>query len=988
MHLLFVCILLLASVWAAPDGQKRASCGHFMPQADLHDFCAPCRKRKGLCAGPAFPCTVCVTWSPDRWLRAAARRPSDSRGHRATTSPALSQEGVPLLTSPPVIDRSVGSPRSSDRVTATPLSLPPCDRVTPGQPAATRVLPGSADGVPTRPVNQKGLRKQLKAAARKLKEASKRARGAADRDTRNVPESSAHRSPGGGTEPPGSDPGDTCPVRASNVSAQLRRLSPGSPGEVTAALPGQVAPGVRSADRHRTRGGLGETHFADSGDSLPSHLANLPANPGIIGYVEESPQSIGYVFGRDVSASPARASHTPVVVQDRQDMFRTSILGLDYVPGRPAPGDRSGAPDRAPARHRASDPSPVPGTGRPVPGGRSSSHGGDRGRSSSQEGDRSRTHAVDRSSDRTTVDRTAVRSTGDLSPRRLSASRDRHRRAGAVVQELPAVPPRAVPATTVADVRPKTQRNSTKSGKSSAKSSSSDRSDATARVAQPAARAGDTGRHESRGRLSQPDLHTRTTSDRRGPTESVRAHVHPAAQEYVPPPPLSREPLAPVGEEQSVAALISSLLQAALPGIVTAVANQVADRVGKSDPVNPPPSGKDGASRGRVTASASTSGPEPTGDLPAHDDAGDDDGYPSSDLGEKSSDDSPQYPPSSRQALQTACETLPPTLVQTTESKSRFRSAVLSPSEIPGRTSTRFQITDLVSSALESVHDAMLGIATSTSPADALSLRKEMWRTFSGPLVAAGTEGKSLTRDRPKMADLASAQAMFTNTAFRKHLGIEPDLVKGVGTVKSATVSTVSLEHQEDLLREVMLLHSGVDSFLTALRKKLPSTSPEVNSLWREASRSLWSASLQTGKALANVVGQRRDVVTKSVSGFSSCSHAQLRTLRAAPLDGSTLFGGLFETFCERSNKNPTLMAFAKSSGPSSGGSRARKRKASRGGGSSAKRPRLEQPAQPSYTEPFTQQKPRGSGGKRGGKRGDKNQGRFSRGARGGARRN
>ena len=229
MHLLFVCILLLASVWAVPDGQKRAACGHFMPEEDLHTLCAPCRRKRGVCDGPALPCVVCETWTPEQWLRAAARRPAGSRSNRASSSPALSQEGVRLLTSPPVIDRSVGSPRSSDRVTATPLSLPPCDRVTPGQPAATRVLPGSADGVPTRPVNQKGLRKQLKAAARKLKEASKRARGAADRDTRNVPESSAHRSPGGGTGPPGSAPGDTCPVRTSCTPSQLIRHSPGFP---------------------------------------------------------------------------------------------------------------------------------------------------------------------------------------------------------------------------------------------------------------------------------------------------------------------------------------------------------------------------------------------------------------------------------------------------------------------------------------------------------------------------------------------------------------------------------------------------------------------------------------------------------------------------------------------------------------------------------------------------------------------------------------
>ena len=97
-----------------------------------------------------------------QWLRATVRRPDyDSYG-----SPGGNQSrtvyGRSVTTGcTPVIDRPVGSPRSSDRVTATPHPLPPCDRVTAGQPAATLVLPGAVARVPRRRGNQKGWGKQL-----------------------------------------------------------------------------------------------------------------------------------------------------------------------------------------------------------------------------------------------------------------------------------------------------------------------------------------------------------------------------------------------------------------------------------------------------------------------------------------------------------------------------------------------------------------------------------------------------------------------------------------------------------------------------------------------------------------------------------------------------------------------------------------------------------------------------------------------------------
>ena len=358
----------------------------------------------------------------------------------------------------------------------------------------------------------------------------------------------------------------------------------------------------------------------------------------------------------------------------------------------------------------------------------------------------------------------------------------------------------------------------------------------------------------------------------------------------------------------------------------------------------------------------------------------------SSELTESEDDAQPLPPPTSRQTLQAACSSLPPSLVRVSETRSAMRSAVLNvDGGVPPRSRVRFEITDLVSSALESVQDAIIGIAPSASAADASARRKEVWESLSGPPASAA---RLLTRDKPAMPDLASSQSLVTNSSFRSPLQPEADLAMGAGAIKHTTVSIESLKTQESLLREVMLLHSSVDSYLSLLRRLHPNPTPEHNAMWLETSRALWSASLQTGKALGNTIVQRREAILAGVSGFQSCTDSQRGALRAAPLDGQHLFGGLFHTFCDRMNRNPALMAFGKTSGPSSGGTRGVKRRKSGKISASNKRPRVEQPAHPQpRTQPRPQQQaPSAAGGPRGGRRSERKRGGFSRGARGGNR--
>ena len=227
MQLLFVCILVVAlSVCGAAVGQRRATCGHFTPEADSHPRCEPCRLRSGECGGPSQPCSVCVDWSPEQRQRAAVGRPSASRRGRQGRDRSVHSSGGSwqLTSTPPVIDRSVGSPRPPDRVQISPLPVVLSDRVTTPQPSMP-VMPGSADEVPRRPVNERGLRKQFRTAARKLKEASKRSRAAEARVKTADPAASTHRSPGGGTGPSGSAPGDDCPASATGSTHSAREGS-------------------------------------------------------------------------------------------------------------------------------------------------------------------------------------------------------------------------------------------------------------------------------------------------------------------------------------------------------------------------------------------------------------------------------------------------------------------------------------------------------------------------------------------------------------------------------------------------------------------------------------------------------------------------------------------------------------------------------------------------------------------------------------------
>ena len=140
-----------------------------------------------------------------------------------------------------------------------------------------------------------------------------------------------------------------------------------------------------------------------------------------------------------------------------------------------------------------------------------------------------------------------------------------------------------------------------------------------------------------------------------------------------------------------------------------------------------------------------------------------------------------------------------------------------------------------------------------------------MWRIFTGPLTSSEVR-KRVSREVDPDAKLGVQSGHGYKHCVCKHLSGKPDVVKGTGAAKRTYVSAASLEYQDDLLREVMLLHTGVDSFLTASRKGSPTPRRRCPPCGGKLEVTLvgvtadWVGSDQR-------VGQRRDVVTKSVSG-------------------------------------------------------------------------------------------------------------------------
>ena len=886
--LLALCALACGGPDGVPKGQKRGACGHLMSARDEHPKCQPCRVRQGLCSGPEFPCSVCVGWTQVQWDALSARRSSASR--RSSLSSSASNPGLDLTDTPSVAPDHVPG-RTDAAAQFTPVVLPVDQSVAPPGDRQPCEVPDPAGDWTHKSVNDKAVRKQLRAARRK--------------------ELDRQRSCGTGTSSLASD----------TVHGAADNTGTGAPGTGQSAVPsdrsqvphassstGHTGPPVKKSKVKKSKAGKSKTPSSGSKKKATSATTRSKEATSLHTGGRQTPPP-------GVDVPPVRGS---------EDLAGDHVVSPPMPQLSPADIDRSNR-----LREQSRD------TGTPLV------------------------------------------SSGHPQPVRCQVSDHLW---GGIGAELGAL-------AGLSQLEGDLFSDDDQPG-----------SDLNLPENPPITGRPDTGSGHGRSALSSHVAPVR-------PTEAVPvraqvdSHVHRDTQQpVVPDRDRSRSGPGGSSEEDLYSRLESSMrsmLSTMLPGLIaTAVATQ------------------SGASQG--SGSSSTAPSREPRVVPPESESGEDDYEDEADLapagghveeGEvSSSSEEPEVepPPSARQVCQAACGVLPSDLVRTSSYEQPLRAACMVDETAQAPTVRQsFEITGLVSTALALVQNYLLGIPVNAhSHRDAAAMCEQAWSELQGPQPGGlpASAGRFMSKDQPRVRGVPTLSSTHLDHPLRNPLRLEGDLWAGVsGSGLHATIPFSVLGELESLVREILVRLSGVDSFLTAVRARGVDATRDSVQYWTEGITSLCAASLQSAKLLANLVLIRRDAVLQSVPGFRSFSRTTLSALRTAPIDRSSLFGGLFHRAVEHENKNAALLAFGTAAGGQSGApGTSRKRRTSRkgrGGAPPAKRPKTGHPAPPSRPAPAAAPRPtppareeparrdrpvgRGTGGQR--KRGS-----FSRGGRGG----